>query len=70
MADKQPTPIPKFIRRLMPSANDVELCAAADTFAEYLAVVLRIYNRTKKEQSSADSHESESHGRVGNDPAV
>ena len=59
--------IPKFIKRLMPAAGELELKEAAETFKQYMAIVLRIYGRVRQEQSLSDSRESDSCGRVAND---
>lgn len=47
--------IPKFIRRLMPTASEVELREATETFKQYLAVVRRIYERVTLESIKANS---------------
>lgn len=70
MASEQPTHIPKFIRRVMPTASDAELYDATECFKQYVAVVMRIYDRTKRERAVSDSQDSESHGRIANDPIV
>ena len=59
--------IPKFIKRLMPAANEIELNEAAETFKQYMAIVARIYERIRQDQPFSDSRESDPYGRVGND---
>jgi hypothetical protein len=41
--------IPKFIRRVMPGASEMELREATATFDEYMAVVWEIFERIKRE---------------------
>ncbi len=48
-------PVPKFIRRLMPSASEEELQAATETFLQYMGLVRRIYERITLERMEADS---------------
>jgi hypothetical protein len=55
MNGEQLNGIPRFIRRVMPTATDAELQEAADTFREYMAIVLRIYERVKQEHAGTDS---------------
>ncbi len=47
--------IPAFIRKLMPHASDEELSRAADNFRGYIALVLRIHERIKREKDEHDS---------------
>ena len=58
MSSWQEGTIPKFIRRAMPDASEAELLEATATFKEYMAVVLRIYQRIHREASDSDSHDS------------
>jgi hypothetical protein len=46
---------PVFIRDLMPNATEAELEQAAENFREYLAIVIRIHERLKREAAAADS---------------
>lgn len=48
-------PIPLFIRRVMPDATETELQQAAENFREYLAVILRIFERLKREANENNS---------------
>jgi len=61
-------PIPKFIRRLMPSASLSEQQKAAENFRVYMKVVLRIYERILRE--AGDSRESEFRDRVGDTQSI
>jgi hypothetical protein len=65
-----PKEVPKFVRRLMPTATEAEHHEATQNFKEYLAVVWRMYERIKRERVTADSPKSETHARVGNDHRV
>jgi hypothetical protein len=56
----QEQPVPMFIRSLMPEATEAELQRAADNFREYLAVVIRIYERLKREMHNSDSQNVDS----------
>lgn len=56
--------IPKFIRRLMPSASDMELREATETFERYMGVVLRMHQRLKHEVGQRDSLHSGIRDRV------
>ena len=63
--------VPKFIRRLMPSASDEELREATETFKQYMAVVRRIYERITLERIELDSSDRQGCGRVRDvDPNV
>jgi hypothetical protein len=55
MTDEPNSKIPEFIRSLMPNANEEELMEAAENFREYLTVILRIYERTKRKPADEDS---------------
>jgi hypothetical protein len=50
----------------MPTAGDAELQEATQTFKDYMAVVLRMYERIKQEEAR-DSPKIESQDRVRND---
>jgi hypothetical protein len=64
-------PVPRFIRRLMPTASEDELRKATDNFARYMAVVRRIYERITLERFEADSSELARLGKLkGDDHAV
>jgi len=57
--------IPKFIRRYMPEATEVELQDATKTFRQYVAIVVRIYRRIKSEEEAMqDSPDSGSRDTV------
>jgi hypothetical protein len=58
MPSEQKGDIPKFIRRVMPGATDVELQEATETLKQCMAVALRIYTRTKREERGTDSPEA------------
>lgn len=58
--------IPTFIRNLMPHASEAELEEATENMKRYLAVVLRIYERLKREASEGDSTDLESGSRILN----
>lgn len=63
--------VPKFIRRLMPSASEEELREATETFTQYMAVVRRIYERITLERIEFDSSDRQWCGRVRDvDPNV
>jgi len=47
--------VPKFIRRLLPSASEEELHEATENFKQYMAVVRRIYERITLERIELDS---------------
>lgn len=66
MTDDIEGKIPKFIRRMMPTASEAELRAATATFDEYMAVVWEIFERIEREQQKSDSPEFGVCGRVGN----
>jgi hypothetical protein len=55
MTFSQAQPIPLFIRNLMPEATEAELQQAAENFREYLAIVLQIFKRIKRENHNSDS---------------
>ncbi len=55
--------VPKFIRRVMPTASEAELREATATFDEYMAVVWEIFQRINREQADSDSPTSEVCGR-------
>ena len=64
MTDDSLNEIPKFIRRVMPEANEAELREATETFKQYMAIVLRVYERVKQERLGSDSPDGGSCGRV------
>ena len=66
MADDPINEIPKFIRRVMPTASETELREATETFDEYMAVVWDIFQRIKREQADRDSPNSGVCDRVDN----
>jgi hypothetical protein len=47
--------IPEFIRKLMPHATEAELTEAAENFRGYISVILRIYERIRRDQARRDS---------------
>lgn len=47
--------IPTFIRRAMPNASQAELHDAADAFRRYVAIVVRMYARVRRESPTVDS---------------
>jgi hypothetical protein len=49
---------PRFIKRLMSYATDVELAEAAAVFDEYMGVVWEIFERIKREKNASDSPKS------------
>ena len=66
MANDPINEIPKFIRRVMPTASETELREATATFNEYMAVVWDIFQRIKREQADSDSPNSGVCDRVDN----
>ena len=70
MNDQTEIPIPKFIRRLMPSATERERVGATESFMQYMQIVERMHERIMQE-AKPDSSESEFCGRVpDNNPNV
>ena len=67
MTSEHPEQVPKFIRRLMPHANEQELFEATDNFKRYMAVVRRIYERISQEMPELDSSERRRFDRMQND---
>jgi hypothetical protein len=59
-------PVPRLVRRLMPAASNTELREAAETFDQYMMVVLGIFERVKRERQEPDSPDSKIQDRVGN----
>lgn len=57
-------PTPKFIRRLLSSAADTELHEATETFDQYMAIVLGIFERVKRCSHETDSPDSETQDKV------
>jgi hypothetical protein len=49
--------IPKFVRRVMPGASEVELCEAAEALKQYMVAVLRIHERLEREAVQGDSRD-------------
>jgi hypothetical protein len=56
--------VPKFIRRLMPSASEEELHEATENFKQYMAVVRGIYERIALERIELDLSDRQWCGRV------
>ncbi len=59
--------IPAFIRKLMPDASEIELEEATENVKRYLAIVLRMYERLKREASEGDSTGLEGDSRIRGD---
>ena len=59
--------IPAFIRKLMPTASEAELEEATENVKRYLAVVLRMYERLKREASESDSTSLRGDSRIRGD---
>lgn len=55
--------IVSLIRSLYPDASDEELRRAEQALGEYLAVVLRIFDRLEREKQT-DSSNADAHDRV------
>lgn len=49
--------IPKFVRRVMPGASEVELRKATEALKQYMVVVLRIHERLEREAAQGDSRD-------------
>jgi hypothetical protein len=47
--------IPMFIRRLMPEATEAQLREATETFLRYMAVVIRIHERSIVDNDSQET---------------
>lgn len=59
--------IPAFIRKLMPTASEAELEEATENVKRYLVVVLRMYERLKREAAESDSTGLEGDSRIRGD---
>jgi hypothetical protein len=66
MSDGHSNNIPKFIRRVMPNASEAELREATANFDEYMAIVLEIFQRIKREDADGDSPNERLCDRVEN----
>ena len=66
-AEPRDNHIPAFIRKLMPTASEGELGEATENVKRYLAVVLRMYERLKREASEDDSTSLEGDSRIRGD---
>lgn len=56
--------IPKFIRRVMPSASELELREATATFDRYMVLVWQIFQRIRRESVGADSENIENCSKI------
>jgi hypothetical protein len=53
-----------LVRKLYPNGTESELREAQQAFSDYVAVVLRIFDRLEREKQQGDSSKSEEHDRV------
>jgi len=65
MTEPSSNDIPEFIRELMPDATEAELLDATDNFRGYIAIVLRIYERSRRESLASDSPDSRPYDTIG-----